>query len=315
VSAVKVSVVICTHNPRARYVSRVLDALKAQTLPRGDWELLLIDNASAEPLAGRYDLSWHPAGRHIREDELGLTPARLRGIAEGLGDVIVFVDDDNVLTPDYLAEAVRIGEAFPFLGAWGGVIEVEFETPPAPWVLNYLSHFAYREFAAPRWSNIKSDQDSQPYGAGMCLRRDVCRTYARNAGSDLFRRALDRRGTDLLAGGDLDLVLTAADLDLGWGNFPSLRMVHLIPPARTEETYMLRLREKVTMSNAIIASLNGCAQQVSPAWRHHLHRVWRRLHYGRHAALFMDAERRGLLRGFAAARSYVSGGTVKADLP
>jgi hypothetical protein len=142
----------------------------------------------------------------------------------------------------------------------------------------------------------------------MCLRRSVCRTYARNTGRDLFRRSLDRRGADLLAGGDLDLVLTSADQDLGWGNFPTLRMVHLIPPTRTEEAYMLRLRERVMMSNAIVASLNGYAQQVSPAWRHHLHRLWRRWRYGRHAALFMDAERRGMLRGLAAARSYVSGG-------
>jgi glycosyltransferase involved in cell wall biosynthesis len=41
----KVSVVICTHNSRRGYLVRVLDALKAQTLPREQWELLLIDNA------------------------------------------------------------------------------------------------------------------------------------------------------------------------------------------------------------------------------------------------------------------------------
>jgi hypothetical protein len=168
--------------------------------------------------------------------------------------------------------------------------------------------------AAPRWSNVKSDLESQPYGAGMCLRRDVCRTYASNTGGDRFRRSLDRRGPSLLAGGDLDLVLTAADHDLGWGNFPSLRMLHLIPPARTHEAYMLRLREEVMMSNTIIASLNGHAGQAAPAWRHQLRRVWRWLRYGRHAALFMDAERRGIVRGLAAAQSYMSGEAASSDL-
>ena len=38
------SVIICTHNPRSDYLRRVLDALKAQTLLREQWELLLIDN-------------------------------------------------------------------------------------------------------------------------------------------------------------------------------------------------------------------------------------------------------------------------------
>ena len=95
-----IAVIICTHNPRPDYLTRVLDALKAQTLPKEEWELLLVDNASTERLAETWELSWHPRARQIREDELGLTPARLRGIRESGGDCLVFVDDDNVLTTD-----------------------------------------------------------------------------------------------------------------------------------------------------------------------------------------------------------------------
>ena len=43
---ISISAIICTHNPRPDYLRRVLDALKAQTLPKEQWELLLIDNAS-----------------------------------------------------------------------------------------------------------------------------------------------------------------------------------------------------------------------------------------------------------------------------
>jgi len=39
---IPVSVIICTHNPRPDYLQRVLDALKAQTLPKENWELLLM---------------------------------------------------------------------------------------------------------------------------------------------------------------------------------------------------------------------------------------------------------------------------------
>ena len=45
------SVVICTHNQRKDYLQRTLEALKAQTLPPAQWELLLIDNASDEKLS------------------------------------------------------------------------------------------------------------------------------------------------------------------------------------------------------------------------------------------------------------------------
>ena len=88
-----VSVILCTHNPRADYLSRVLASLRGRTLPAEQWELLLIDNASEQPLAEIRDISWHPRGRHI--SELGLTLARLRGIQESDGGLLVFVDDDN----------------------------------------------------------------------------------------------------------------------------------------------------------------------------------------------------------------------------
>ena len=90
------SVIICTHNPYEDYSRRVLKALDLQTLCKDHWELLLIDNASAEPLSEKNDLSWPPPNAwHVREEELGLTPARLRGIRETCADILVFVDDIN----------------------------------------------------------------------------------------------------------------------------------------------------------------------------------------------------------------------------
>jgi|SRR5580704_11614417 glycosyltransferase involved in cell wall biosynthesis len=91
------SVILCSHNPRPHYLTRVLSALKDQTLAKDRWELLLIDNASDKPLAPNYDLSWHRAAAHIKEPELGLAFARHRGIHEAKGDIWVFVDDDNLL--------------------------------------------------------------------------------------------------------------------------------------------------------------------------------------------------------------------------
>ena len=129
-----VSVVIPTHNPRMEYLRRVVEALRVQTLPREQWELLLIDNASREKVEGRADIGWHGNARIVREEELGLTFARLRGFAEAKGELIVMVDDDNVLAPDYLETAVRIAKDHPMLGAFGGKCLPEFETEPGPWL-------------------------------------------------------------------------------------------------------------------------------------------------------------------------------------
>ena len=108
----------------------------AQSLPRHLWESLVIDNASAEPLFRTLDIGWHPGGRHLTEGRLGLTYARLRGIEASRGEILVFIDDDNVLNPDYLEVAYWIGLKWPMLGAWSGPIDPECETEPAEWCGN-----------------------------------------------------------------------------------------------------------------------------------------------------------------------------------
>jgi glycosyltransferase involved in cell wall biosynthesis len=146
------SVIICTHNPRADYLARVLNSLRDQTLPLQQWELLIIDNASRVPLASSLDISWHPSARHILESELGLSPARQRGIREASADLIIFVDDDNVLDEIYLTEAIKIKQEWPSLGVWGsGYIRGEFEVEPRESLRSWLP---VREVTAPRWSNL-----------------------------------------------------------------------------------------------------------------------------------------------------------------
>src|SRR5262245_14202970 len=107
------SIIICSHNPRPDYLRRTLSALEQQTLARERWELMLIDNASNERLADVWDLTWHPNGRHLHEGELGLTRARLRGIKEARGDILVFVDDDNALASDFLERIEPIPQRYP----------------------------------------------------------------------------------------------------------------------------------------------------------------------------------------------------------
>jgi glycosyltransferase involved in cell wall biosynthesis len=52
-----VSVILCTHNPRPDYLDRVLASLRGQTLPAEQWEFLLVDNASRQPLEEIWDIS------------------------------------------------------------------------------------------------------------------------------------------------------------------------------------------------------------------------------------------------------------------
>lgn len=248
------SVITCSHNPREEYFTKVLDALERQTLDKQYWEYLLIDNASATPLSTRLDLSWHPHARHINESELGLTHARLRGIVESTGEVLVFVDDDNVLDADFLERALEIGAEWPRLGTWAGQTRPGFETPPPDWTRAYWSRLVIREFDSDRWSNQPSDADAMPCGAGMCVRRSVADYYLELHRTGQRNVMMDRAGSSLISGGDSDMAICACDLGMGMGMFASLKLTHLIPPDRLTEDYLVRLVEGLAYSSLVLNS-------------------------------------------------------------
>ena len=251
-----ISVIICSHNPRAPYLRRVLDALRAQTLPAKDWELLLIDNASGEPLAGQFDLAWQPNARHVRENKIGLTPARLRGIAESKGDLLVFVDDDNVLRADYLQACLKISADYPQLGAWGGSCLPEFEVEPTAEVRPWLAGLLIEKLSEPHIAKIPRGGPALPPGAGMAVRRAVALNYREQVLRDPLRQALGRTGKKLAAGEDSDMALCSAAFNLGTGRFPELELTHLIPARRVTLEYLEGIHEGFGYSGVILSAIH-----------------------------------------------------------
>lgn len=246
------SIVICSHNPRLDYFTRCLDALRSQTLPFNDWELILIDNCSDELLSDIFDLSWHPSSRIVREEKLGLTPARLRGIREANCDLLVFVDDDNVLDADYLEKARNIATEKPFLGAWSGQCRGVFETPPSEWTKRYFGNLVIREFDGDSWSNLPRLPSTMPCGAGLCIRRKVAQhyLYLNESGGRTYQ--FDRTGTSLVSGGDNDLAGCACALGLSVGLISALKLSHLIAPERLTVSYISRLAEGISFSSILL---------------------------------------------------------------
>lgn len=251
------SVVICTYNPNRPRLGRAIDALRAQSEPVRNWELIVVDNNSTPAIAGSLDLSWHPRASIVLERQQGLTHARMKGIAEAKSSLIIFVDDDNLLAASYISDAIRISEQHGFLGAWGGGCRGEFETPPPPWLEPYLSFIAVKECHATVWSNEYFHEAATPIGAGMCVRKRVADRYMAMVGEHSVRRLLGRRGNELAGCEDYDMAMTAIDVGLGVGRFPRLQLVHLIPSGRMTEPYILKLAEESQASSFVLRAIRG----------------------------------------------------------
>ena len=250
-----ISVIVCSHNPRDTYLLRCLNGLRNQILDMKSWELLLVDNASDQPLKLRGDISWHPNGRHVRESNLGLFFARCRGIRESVGEILIFVDDDNVLDPNYLSRAAELASNWLILGAWGaGLILPEFEVEPPPHLSEFIvAGIALRQASAPRWTNVLPCEYATPFGPGLCVRRSVAEAYCRlSEDSSKGPVITGRIGNVLLSGDDLEFSYIATDLGMGVGTFPELRVLHLIPKERMSEAYLVKIIQGHTISTLLL---------------------------------------------------------------
>ena len=248
-----VSVIVCTHNPRPDYFRRTLDALRDQDLAMGRWELIVVDNASDAPLARDWDLTWHPNGQHVHEVNLGLAFARRRGIAASHAKILVFVDDDNVLAPNYLSTALQIGNEWPKLGVWGsGATAPEFERPLHEYAtpfLDYLGTYG-RQTTEARWGNVISYAVT-PWGAGLCIRRGIAEQYDQQCDRGPIS-ITGRRGTTLSSHEDFEMSYVACQMRFGMGVFPELKLTHLIPERRLSPEYLLRIFEGTKQSHHLL---------------------------------------------------------------
>jgi len=237
------SVCLCSHNPHREILADVFAALSRQILDPEKWELVIVDNRSDQPLAEELDLDGFRHARVVLEAKLGLAPARLRAIAESRADIIVFIDDDNILSDDYLAQVLKLFGQEPGLGVLGGKCLPEYECEPPIWARRFLPYLALRDFGNRplRTVSARHYENWFPCGAGLAVLRNHAVSYAEAVAGDSERMSLGRRGEVLSGGEDIDLVLSVADNGgiIGWD--PVLSLHHMIPAVRLEPGYLRNL--------------------------------------------------------------------------
>ena len=130
----QVSVVICTYN-RPNVLVGVLETLQTQVdVDRIEWEIVIVDNdpdLSAKLVYDRIRDTGQLRIRYVSERKIGLSHARNRAICESNGEIVVFLDDDVLVGPHWLAEILG---TFERTGAdcVGGRVMVKWEGTPEP---------------------------------------------------------------------------------------------------------------------------------------------------------------------------------------
>ena len=246
----RLSVIICTYNPAPDIFRKCLDSVVAATRGNIVSEVIVVDNNSSTPVSAMESVKGLDASlfRIVVETTQGLTPARIRGIRECTGDLLVFVDDDNFLQQDFFARGIALAEEMPHIGSYSGQVKLVFEETPASWTRPYWGMLVHRELDRDLWSNLPHLTETMPCGAGLFVRRSVADHYLHLHDSGQRAVQLDRTGKSLFSGGDNDLAACACDIGLGVGLFKGLRLDHHIPRGRCTKEYLLRLTEGIYAS-------------------------------------------------------------------
>ena len=105
-----ISVILGTFNGASRgFLTQAIDSVIAQSVR--DFELIVVDDGSTDGTAEvchRYTSD--PRVRLVRKPNGGIASARNAGIAEARGDLLCFIDDDDVWMPEKLARQLAAFE-------------------------------------------------------------------------------------------------------------------------------------------------------------------------------------------------------------
>lgn len=268
-------VCLCAHNPRPHILDRVLQSIADQAVSTASFGFLLVDNGSTPALEDSLLSRFRNKGivaRMVSEPMLGIAHARLRAIFETNGDMLLFVDDDNELTPQYVSEGLRFASAHSDVGCFGGKLLLPPDTCPAAWVQPFLPYLAIKDIGDQPVFGMSSAWASwEPPTAGAFIRREVLDVFRNRAQNDESIFKLGRIGTKNLSSCEDGLIMSgAASLGLKNAYNPALILYHHLDERRFGLPYLIRLMYAYGVSNVVLDSLLNRSKLVTDgdsSWR------------------------------------------------
>jgi len=184
---VRVSVIIATHN-RPEKLAETLSSLTRQDNEAGEYEIIVVDDGSKPPVVIESGNEL-PSVVLVRVEGLERSAARNRGAAAARGKLLIFIDDDISVEPDFVAAHVRSHEEWPGVLAVGA-IRLPDETMATPFG-------RFRQ-------NL--ERNEVPLARGLTPNRNFCTAANMSIPRDVFL-ALGGFDSSITSGEDQDFAL------------------------------------------------------------------------------------------------------------
>jgi glucosyl-dolichyl phosphate glucuronosyltransferase len=242
-----ISVIICAYTEK-RWDDLVMavESVRQQTLPAA--EIIIVIDHNPQLLTQVRD---HMPSVIVVEntDERGLSGARNTGIAVANGNIVVFLDDDAVATPDWLMLLIEGFEDTQILGVGGSVLPLWSDIKPAwlPEEFYWVIGCTYR--GMPQSCQLIRN----PIGANMSFRREVFDAVGG------FRSEIGRIGTRPLGCEETELCIRVRQFwpQKGFLYQPQASVFHRVPGSRTNWHYFFSRCFSEGISKAFVSRYVG----------------------------------------------------------
>lgn len=235
--ALGVTVVICTYNGSLLLPETIRHIAHQRVSPNIPWEVIIVDNASTDNTSDVAILEWEKHANSIpfsvvRQPKQGITFARKMGVKKAKYDFILFCDDDNWLSPNYVALSYHIMVSNPSIGVLGGHGELVYEAPPPSWVskMGLFGNGAQAEVSGKVTRNLV-------YGAGCVVRKSAYKEIYKYGFKPML---VGRAGKNLTSGEDYEICYSVALIGYDIWYDHRLGFKHFMPKNRQTWDYHVK---------------------------------------------------------------------------
>ena len=246
-NSLRFSVILCTYN-REKYIFQALESIALQDYPHNRYEIVLVNNNSTDSTE-KLCIEFRKKYPDIRfnyciETQQGLSYARNRGIEESQGELLVYVDDDATVFPNYLQAYDDFFVAYPAEFAAGGPIIPHYEIKRPEWISHYtevlLTAYLYKGEKI-----IPFKYGRFPGGGNACYRAETFSKFGN------FNVELGRKGNGLIGAEEKDFFARLFSTKEKVWYIPQAGIYHYIPEQKLTEEYFNKLTYSIGVSERI----------------------------------------------------------------
>lgn len=240
-----ITIIICCYNAEEK-LNKVLDKIYVQQeLEKYVYEIIVVDNHSTDStkeVVFKYSKEKKsPSIKYIYEARAGLSNARKAGVDACVTKWIAFLDDDNLIAPDWITKIVQYKNSNKEIGAFNGAvvpyISSEIDEEEKECLRASLKALACTHYNKEELSKKPKTPFRNPIGAGMVILADPLKELSDRGWLSSNGRTKDK----LTSGEDTEMTEYVKKCGYKFGFCADAILYHDLGRKRLEKQYLKKL--------------------------------------------------------------------------